>query len=587
MGRRELAWVGALVLLALASVGVWTGVTHAAGHDLQVTFGTQGLEKVVYRGQVLADVRFGGDEQFRIWHMEATDLHGQKMTAGEFGWGENNSGKSWDLATKTWTYRYSWGRIKVQYVQDGDRLDLNVTEENRAGSGFVFQGATIYPVVLHVPETPAGYEGGVPPLTDNEQEPGVTTAEFGTGTIAVVVPRDGNTLYSGFEVQRQEKGGAEKNALAVTVSTVIPDSMKQSQGRRPGVQPGGSDSFTVSVRFGEAGVDAAQIAPDAYRAFAEHWPMTLNWPDRRPIGTVYLASSPNASAGDLYGDPRNPRRYFFGQNGERFDVRNADGLAKFQKRVLAQAKAVTENLRRMNAQAAITWDIEGEEYPQSTSYVCAPDQIGEVAPEMESQIAGGDMPYAGMKLDDAYFKVIRDAGFRVGVCVRPQHFEREASGKARQSDLRREDVARELIRKMRYAHDRWGATVFYLDSTVSADGRPLDAQVLEEAAAAVPDSLVIPEESTMRAYRATAPFLTFLFHGDIATPARVRAFYPKAFSANLVNDVSPAKLNAERSRLTDAVRQGDVLMLHAAYWQANNSAVVQMYRDAKSPSAKQ
>ena len=64
------------------------------------------------------------------------------------------------------------------------------------------------------------------------------------------------------------------------------------------------------------------------------------------------------------------------------------------------------------------------------------------------------------------------------------------------------------------------------------------------------------------------------------TRPTVYAYYPHAFSANLVNDVDSAKLSASRARLTASVKAGDVLMAHADYWQANNPTVVQIFHDA-------
>ncbi len=259
-------------------------------------------------------------------------------------------------------------------------------------------------------------------------------------------------------------------------------------------------------------------------------------------------------------------------------------MSAFQNRILQQAQSNVQNLRKLGAQGAITWDIEGESYPQPTSYACTPDQIGELAPEMESIITGSSA-YAGMKLDDAYFKIMRDAGFRVGVCVRPQHFTLNANGTANQTYLPDSQIAGELIRKMQYAHNRWGATLFYVDSDVEANGANIDADIFQKAAAALPDSLIIPEETTPKYYAYTAAFQTFIFHTDLGTPMDVYNFYPKAFSANLINDVDPATLAEYRQQLTDAVRRGDILMVHADYWQANNPTVVQMYMDAGRTSA--
>ena len=308
--------------------------------------------------------------------------------------------------------------------------------------------------------------------------------------------------------------------------------------------------------------------------------MTLQWTDRRIIGTAYLASSPSGNASTPGGYPNNPRRYFNDSLPSDFDVRTASGLSQFQKRMLSQATETVQNLRQLKAQGVITWDIEGEQYPQPTSYVCSPDQIATVAPEMESKVADTSSPYAGMRLDDAYFKIIRDAGFRVGVCVRPQQFIRASNGTATQQTLSDTAVAAQLIRKMRFAHDRWGATLFYLDSTVESSGGTLSPTAFAEAAAALPDSLLIPEESSPKFYAYTAPFKNFLFLQQTGTDLNVYDYYPKAFSAILINDVDPMKLAAAQPTLTDAVRRGDVLMVHADYWQANNPTVLEIYADA-------
>jgi hypothetical protein len=261
-------------------------------------------------------------------------------------------------------------------------------------------------------------------------------------------------------------------------------------------------------------------------------------------------------------------------------------LSRFQSLVLQRARDVVTNLRRLHAQGSITWDLEGEEYPQATSYVCSPDQVATVAPEMESVIADRTSSYAGLKLDDAYFKTIRSAGFRVGVCIRPQQFAKDPNGAAQQRYLADRDAEASMLKKIKYAHDRWGATLFYLDSTVEQDGRTMDAAIFQRLAAAFPDSLLIPEESTPRHYAYTAPFLTFIFHKDLATDAGIYDYYPHAFSCNMINDVSPATLAAYTPQLIKAVAAGDILLATADYWQANNPTIVEIYRKALDATGK-
>jgi hypothetical protein len=404
----------------------------------------------------------------------------------------------------------------------------------------------------------------------------VTLADYGQGEVAVVYPSAARPLYTGFAPA--EPKGAYTTIISGTALDGMPTFFPRND--RP-LSPGGSDTYTVSLRFAPSGTAVTQLAADAYRNWAKTWPPSLDWADRRAIGTVYLASSAAGNPTIAAGYPNNPRRYFNDGNAADFDVASPSGLAKFQRRILRQAATNVENLKRLNAQGAITWDIEGEQYPQTTSYVCAPDAIAQESPEMESVVSDRGSPYHGMKLDDAYFKTMRDAGFRVGVCVRPQHFEKHPDGSATQMQLPEAQAAAELIRKITYAHRRWGATLFYLDSTVDANGAPLAASIIQQVAAAFPDSLLIPEESTPKYYAYVAPFKTFIFHGDLGTPADVQSYYPNAFSANLINDVDSVQLADHRSQLIDSISRGDLLLLHADYWQANNAAVVRMYQEAK------
>ncbi len=565
--RLSLCLITALLFLQVASA--WVRPSNTAS-GLQIVYGAQGVERVTFNGQTLADAGRWPKDQFHIWHMRLLDQAGRELKGKDYVWGENNLGRVWDPATKSWTYSFGWGEIKTTYVQHGDSLDVMVTTKNRAGSGVSFDGATVYPLTLH------GSKTGLPPgrsrWSDGVQEPGILSADLGTGQVVMVAPAANKPLWIGLQAGRDGE-------VAAVVSGTVPDGLKAEGDASRLVNPGETGSLKISLRFAAASrASSSRLTSDAAVGFRTRWPERLKWNDRRLIGTVYLASAGQGDKAHRSGTSSDPRRYLAGAD---VDIRNATGLERFQAGVLGQADTVVTNLRRMNGQGAITWDIEGQEYPPDTSYVCAPDAIGKAAPEMESAVRIQGSKYLGMKLDDAYFKTIRDAGFRVGVCVRPQRFAIREDGSASQTTLSDAEAATELIRKMKYAHDRWGATLFYADSTVRADGSALGAEVLEAVAAALPDSLLIPEESTVREYRAMAPFQTFLFHGDLGTSAEVREIYPRAFSVNLVNDVDPLKLGAHAKELADSVRRGDILMIHADYWQANDFTVAEIYQQAK------
>ena len=546
--------------------------------QLSVSFSTAGLQQVSYGGVALENTRSFSGDAFHIWHMKVTDLQGNVLTGPADGWGENSTSKTWDPSAHAWTYQFAWGSIRTQYVQVGDTLNLVVTETNRANSGEILDGASIYPLALHFPVLPVGFlNASYPQVAFNTTGPSTLLADFGAGEVASVVPDAAKPLYSGFW-----PAGGSSPVYSALVSSTTPDGLAtfQPHNDRP-VAPGQTDTFTVSLRFAPSGTPLSTLATDAYASWSTTWPPQLKWADKRIIGTNYLASSP--AGGDVTqpgGFPNNPRRYFNDGNPSDFDVRTPLGLSRFQSLVLQRARDVVTNLQRLNAQGVITWDLEGEEYPQNTTYVCSPDQVAIEAPEMESVISDTSSGYSGLKLDDAFFKIISSAGFRIGVCIRPQQFTKAADGTAQQVYLSDTAAEASMLQKIRYAHDRWGATLFYIDSTVEQNGAVLDAGIFQRLAAAFPDSLLIPEESTPKHYAYTAPFLTFLFHQDLGTDKTIYGYYPQAFSCNLINDVDPGTLAAFTSQLTASVAAGDILMAHADYWQANNPAIMAIYQAA-------
>ena len=538
---------------------------------LDVTYGNRGVERVAYAGSVLLDANKWPEDAFHIWHMNLSDLSGKDLTK-RLGWGETNRGRVWNRATSTWVYSFEWGEIRTQYTQRGDELNITVTVTNRSGSGVLFRGATIYPFTLHGAAPNLLTKGGGERWVSGMNEPAMLAALIPGGQLVLFSDELRPAVWLGMQIT---KNGATEAIL----STALPDGLRDA-GDDPSpfaLSPGQTATSKLILRFLPPESDPLRAASEAINAFRAKWPERLNWTDRRVIGTVYLASAAMGDKSHRSGTPSDPRRFLAGAD---VDIRKAAGLDQFQSGILGEAETIVQNLRRMKSQGAITWDVEGQEYPPDTSYVCSPDQIALTAPEMETVVLNRESKYAGMKLDDAYFRTIRDAGFRVGVCVRPQRFVLSSNGTAVQISLSDAKAVQEIIRKMKYAHDRWGATLFYLDSPVRADGSALSSDALERVASAMPDSLLIPEESSIRIFRAMAPFATFLFHGDRGTSKLARSIYPRAFSANLINDVDPVQLLTHRKELVNEVRGGDILMVHADYWQANNATVMDIYREA-------
>ena len=575
--------------LLVAGAGLVLASAVRADAQLQVAYGTKGVQILSYNGVTLENLAAYSADAFHIWHMQATDLSGNPISTGQFGWGENNNGESWNSQTDTETYTFSWGSIATQFVQSGNDLNMIVTETNNAGSGIIFDGAQIFPFALHFPQDPAGFSGYTQ-YAITTTDPGVSVADFGSGVVTEVIPNETIPMYGGWS----NVGTATYSPL---MTTTAPEGLATfyPQVNAP-VQPGSSLSYTVSLRFTPEGTPAN--ASDGYSSFAETYPSQMTWTDKRILGTAYLASSPTggSSVTQPGGFPTNPRRYF---NDSTVNITTPAGLQAFQDRILAQAALNVTDAQNMNAQGVITWDIEGEEYPQTTSYVCSPDQIAAVAPEMESTITDPKSSFLGQKLDDAYFKTMSNAGLRIGLCLRPQAFtltspanisNPASDGTASQVNLTGDAaIVANLENKARYANQRWGATVFYVDSVVDVNGGTLDPAIFQQLITALPNFLFIPEESTTRYYAYTAPFYSFIDHTSLGTASVVRNTYPKAFGANLVNDAPAALLAQYTPQLTQSVVDGDILMGHADYWQANDPTLVAIYAAAgvgapKAPS---
>ncbi len=545
-------------------------VAAHAQSGLQVTYSNSGISQLSYNGVVLEDTGAYPSDQFHIWHMKSTDLAGNLISAGQYGWGESNNGRSWDANSKTETYQFAWGSLSTSYQQVGDTLNLVVVERNNPDSGINFDGAEIYPLALHFPQMPNKFYG-YSQYVITSTGPGVSAADYGSGVVTSVMPDESLSLYGGWK----SAGGSTYTPL---MTTTAPDGLANFLPSNDQVLPPGQTlSYTVSLRFTPEGT--AADASDAYASYAQKYPNQMTWTDRRIIGTAYLSSSPsNSDITQPGGFPTNPRRYF---NDPSVDITTDAGMRSFQARMLAQSAENVSTARGLNSQGVITWDIEGEQYPQSTSYVCSPDQIVTVAPEMEVPVLDSTSSYAGLPLDTAYFKTMTDAGLKVGVCLRPQMFTFGANGTASQRFLTGNTaVIANLENKARFANTRWGATIFYVDSTVDSNGGTLDPAIFEQLITDFPNFLFIPEESTPRYYAYSAPFYSFIFHTDLGTPASILQSYPKAFGANLVNDVSSGTLGQYTPQLTAQVRQGDILMGHADYWQANDPALVAIYAAA-------
>lgn len=304
------------------------------------------------------------------------------------------------------------------------------------------------------------------------------------------------------------------------------------------IPPGGSDTYSVWLRFGDA-ADPLAPAKEALEAYGKAHPMKFSWPDRRPIVPLMV--------GDHlpFHEPESLKL-------ERPSV--GPKAAEVQKRLLDHADALITQMKKLDAQGMIVWNIEGNT-PQQIKYVGDPHMIEYMCPEADA-------------VADEFFKKFRDAGFKVGVCLRPSVI--EVGELAKSPWLKGENPkattpyaffhsdphttrspADILSEKVAYAKKRWGCTLFYVDTNHAAGLRPetddekatwpknadgsfkwyhelLNEDVWEEVLSRHPDVLFTIEHTPLIQYAVNAPFDDGLA-GLGGTPPVVRATWPEAF----------------------------------------------------------
>jgi len=264
-------------------------------------------------------------------------------------------------------------------------------------------------------------------------------------------------------------------------------------------------------------------------------PVVIHWPDRRPIGMLFLASYRHSSA-------TNPRGWF---NDPALNVVGADGADRFRTALLAYADRSIGILKRIGAQGVLVWDLEGEQFPHKTTFIGDPRLLGRLAPEME--------PVA-----DEFFARFRRAGFRVGLTVRPQQLVFDADEFPRQEGVF--NLKRSLLAKIDYARTRWQASLFYIDSN-GGIRRPDEAWQLRSLAAERPDVLLIPEHHDLLYSSFSGPYFNLRRDPGALSAAKAARFFGQSFRVLDIGDATN-----DLATIANAHGHGDILLFRAWYW---------------------
>ena len=465
--------------------------------------------------------------------------------------GDTSPETSVDAGAKTITQKYQWGTVHYVYTNDASRFFVDVTIQNTSSTPV---GMFIMEVLqLRFPARPAEYDGGTSMVGWNMGSPTVIHTSFGSGSLALTNEDVASPLMIGWPWALDSAKTVFPLRVLTGGDSMYPTSYPSID--RP-IPVGASLHFRLGLRFGAADATNYDLAGDVYQSFAKAYPSTVKWTDRRPIASLFLTSYNGTYA-------KNPRRWF---GDGAVDVTSPAGVAAFQQRLLKYADDSVAICKAEGAQGAITWDAEGEQFPQSTSYIGDPRLIETMAPEIVGAI-------------DAYFKKFTDAGLKIGMTIRPQQLVlSDSNQQASQQDVA--DPGALMIQKIAYAHSRWGATLFYIDSNGGPDN-PMDVKYFRAVAAAFPDVLLIPEQSNLGYYAVSAPYGQ-LNMGVTGTPPEVLWAYPQAFRVFTVGD---ADIPDNLAALVNSVRRGDALFFRGWFDSGENPQVKQIYQQAAQGAA--
>ena len=455
---------------------------------------------------------------------------------------------------------YPWGRISCSYGKEDDKITMKIEISNTSSEPLnelsirlmelnfprIPNGGTLeagmFGFGFKGPEWPLGQSpASIPTVADPRFVVPLVHMDYGTGALnlcsddvecAVNVPYSTNFL------------ARTSYPLVITCSDI---------------KPGVTKVFNVSLRFGPAGARIQDLSGDVLERYAGKYPFQVNWNDHRPIGAIFLA-------GPQINVASNPRRWIV--NFGDIDITNDKGKAAFRTALLKLADNSVQVLKDIGAQGMITWDPEGEEF-LGACYYGDPRLVPSLAPEMEFKNDGAK------SVIDEYFEKFHAAGLKVGVCIRPQGIAM-VDGKPVHQAADDEHAAQILRERIAYAKQRWGCTLFYVDSTATVSGS-LNPDVFKAVADAHPDVLLIPENESMRYFAYSAPLNSYVHHRVTSTPAGARMVYPKAFSVLMAPDGDRPE---DHHALVTAVRRGDILLFNGWYHSDGAKKIKRLYEEA-------
>lgn len=489
------------------------------------------------------------------------------------------------------TRRYPWGTVGITYTAKGNGLTLKITVHNRSDKAIEF--LSINPLLQL--QLPAPVKGGG--AHHNVGAPTVISVQYADGTVAVT--------NDGVKKPLRLKAATGKKTLKLVLRSGYPSGGKEIYDgewvTRP-IAPGKSDTYQISLRFGGPDASKIELGREVYDKYGEAFPRTLQWHDRRPIGTLFLSGGQHQSENNPFG---------WGFVPDDVDLSTKKGQKAFKKGLMKYADRVIGQMHAKGLQGVIVWDVEAATRGEP-HYFGAPRYLPVLAPLMD-------------KYADAFFKKLREAGLRTGICVRPKlHWPIDKNDKRvdewnseEQVDTRsrpwltKEDVTHPQFKrlgieaeeaestfhrydnKITYAKKRWGCTIFYLDTVYfwrprdrskedkGWSAKQISAQVFRKLQKRHPDVLLIPEQQYPQFWAYTAPYHQ-LGYSPLSTTEEIRAIYPESFVAQMIAN-KPDQVKKKVDLFTKIVRNGDLFLTHG-WWGGQQKIVRKVYRQSLGDS---
>ena len=537
MPFRFLTVVGSLMLVGAANVAA-AGLPVKEGAVarptlLQISFGSHGLESLAYEG---VELMASPSASIR-WSVPALEAGGKPAIV------QDNKDDSRQIDGTTITRSYEGLTVATAFSQVANTLRMVVSFRNTSQRPVA--GIDFRPFTVKFPRRPQGtrWAWGYSVVSDNTGAPGIAKAAWDNAKMLACVDEIDRPVTFGFE---GNYGNAATNSILIQTSIDEP------------LAPGTEISYRFSLRFGRPDDSSVMLAHDLYGAFAKAYPYRLDWPDRRPIGALFLCNSAT-------GWKTNPRGWF---NDPKVDVTIEDGRKAFRDRLMNYADASISMIKQTGGQGMILWDVEGQEMKHAISYLGDPRILPQAAPEMDA-------------CADEFFRKFRDAGLKTGICIRPSRIVSNGSGGWKHIQVA--DHVGEMADKIAYARKRWGCAIIYMDTNVKwdigmwqGDSHVLPAKDLCELTKRCPGVLIFPEFGTLGYFSCCMPYGE-LRGGTVRTGDIVKKVYPLAGSTLAVGD---GDYLGHWDDLLAGAAGGDIQLFRGWFGDPVNTWVRRLYQEA-------